>query len=138
MYLSDHLPCFNLIWNQNTPRQIPRYVTCIMNNCVVDNIMNHLKYIAWNAVLKNMDANQDSTKCIYIYIYTVTLDITWLISAKQTLLFLTGFVNVKTIFVGVQKRLYAYKTFCTRTNPFVREHNLLYTYKTFVRFQKEA
>ena len=137
MYLSDHLPCFNLIWNQNTPRQIPRYVTCIMNNCVVDNIMNHLKYIAWNAVLKNMDANQDSTKCIYIYIHCYSrYNLADFCQANTA--FSYRFCKRKNYFCWGTKTLYAYKTFCTRTNPFVREHNLLYMYKTFVRFQKEA
>ena len=89
--------------------------------------------------------------------YKTIKKVRWLISAKQTLLFLTGLVNVQNYFCRHTKPfvrvrnllyayktiLYAYKTFCTHTKPFVRVQNLLYAYETFctrtkpfVRIQK--
>ena len=76
--------------------------------------------------------------------------IRWLISAKQTLPFLTGFESVQnyfyaynTLLYAYKTPLYAYKTFCTLTkpfvrvqNPFVRVQNLLYAYKTFCTHTK--
>ena len=84
-----------------------------------------------------------------LYLFWNMYMLRWLISAKQTLLFLTGLVNlyrrtkpfvrvqnyfvrVRKHFIRVRNLLYVYKTFCTRkkpktfcthTKPFVRVQN---------------
>ena len=71
--LSDHLPCFNLIGKLNTPKQVPKYITCRkMSDSAIANIINYLNNTDWNDVLGTLDANQASDR--FTDILQVALD----------------------------------------------------------------
>ena len=61
------------------------------------------------------------------------IDVRWLISAKQTLLFLTGFVNVQNYFCKSTKSFVCVQN-CKSTKSFVCVQNCKST-KSFVRVQ---